>query len=110
MMAACTVIPSLHQGDTFSRALIAHDAAGQPMAIPTDAVITAVLGDMGLNKISDLTVTVGDQSVSPGLLLLSAADTSGWPVGYLTVQLCVLQNGAVQFEDVRKIQVKAVIK
>lgn len=105
-----STVPSLHQGDTFSRALIAHDATGQPMAIPADAVITAALGDMGLHKISDLTVTVGDQSVSPGLLLLSAADTSGWPVGYLTVQLCLLQNGAVQFEDVRKIQVKGVIK
>ena len=105
-----STVPSLHQGDTFSRALIAHDAAGQPMAIPADAVITAVLGDMGLHKLADLTVTVGDQGISPGLLLLSAEDTSGWPVGYLTVQLCVTQGGAVQFEDVRKIQVKAVIK
>lgn len=105
-----STVPSLHQGDTFSRALIAHDAAGQPMAIPTGAVITAVLGDMSLNKLADLTVTIGDQVAAPGLLLLSAADTSGWPVGYLTVQLCVLQNGAVQFEDVRKIQVKGVIK
>jgi hypothetical protein len=105
-----STVPSIHQGDTFSRAMIAHDAAGQPMAIPTDAVITAVLGDMGLHKLADLTVTVGDQVAAPGLLLLSAADTSGWPVGYLTVQLCLLQNGAVQFEDVRKIQVKGVIK
>ena len=105
-----STVPSLHQGDTFSRALIAHDAAGQPTAIPPDAVITAVLGDMSLNKLADLTVTVGDQSVSPGLLLLSAADTSGWPVGYLTVQLCVTQGGTVQFEDVRNIQIKGVIK
>lgn len=109
-MMACPVIPSLHQGDTFSRALVAHDSAGQPIAIPTDAVITAALGDMGLHKLADLTVTVGDQVAAPGLLLLSAADTSGWPVGYLNIQLCVLQSGAVQFEDVRKIQVKAVIK
>ena len=109
-MMACTVIPSLHQGDTFSRALVAHDSAGQPIAIPPDAVITAALGDMGLHKLEDLTVTVGDQLAAPGLLLLSADDTSDWPVGYLTVQLCVTQGGAVQFEDVRKIQVKAVIK
>lgn len=105
-----STVPSLHQGDTFSRALIAHDAAGQPMAIPTGAVITAVLGDMGLHKLADLTVTIGDQVASPGLLLLSAEDTSGWPVGYLTVQLCVAQGGAVQFEDVRNIQIKGVIK
>ena len=109
-MMACTVIPSLHQGDTFSRALVAHDSAGQPIAIPTDAVITAALGDMGLHKLEDLTVTVGDQVAAPGLLLLSAEDTSAWPVGYLTVQLCVTQGGAVQFEDVRKIQVKGIIK
>lgn len=105
-----STVPSLHQGDTFSRALIAHDAAGQPMAIPTGAVITAVLGDMGLHKLADLTVTIGDQVASPGLLLLSAEDTSGWPVGYLTVQLCVTQGGTVQFEDVRNIQIKGVIK
>lgn len=105
-----STVPSLHQGDTFSRALIAHDATGQPMAIPTGAVITAVLGDMSLNKLTDLTVTVGDQVASPGLLLLSAEVTSGWPVGYLTVQLCVAQGGAVQFEDVRNIQIKGVIK
>lgn len=109
-MMACTVIPSLHQGDTFSRALFAYDSAGQPIAIPPDAVITAALGDMGLHKMKELTVTVGDQVAAPGLLLLSADDTSDWPVGYLTVQLCVTQGGAVQFEDVRKIQVKAVIK
>ena len=105
-----STVPSIHQGDTFNRALVAHDAAGQPMAIPTDAVITAALGDMGLHKLADLTVTIGDQVASPGLLLLSAEDTSDWPVGYLTVQLCVTQGGAVQFEDVRNIQIKGVIR
>lgn len=105
-----SIIPALHQGDTFSRALTAYGDDGLPIQIPVDAVITARLGDMSLKKLADLTVTVGDQGISPGLLLLSAPDTSAWPVGYLTIQLCVSQNGAVQFEDVRKIQIKAVIR
>lgn len=67
-----------------------------PDPIPTGAIVTAKVGTVTGAQIADLIVTVADQSLSPGLVQVTAQDTTVWPIGQLYYQLCVTRQGVPQ--------------
>lgn len=108
-MTTCATL-TLHQGDTFSRLAIALGPDGQPIALPDDIDITVLLGTPALRRIATLSATLADQTDFPGGFLVSATDTSTWPTGELSLQVKVVIDGVVKFEDVSRVIVLGVIK
>ena len=81
-----------------------------PDPIPTGAIVTAKVGTATGAQIDDLTVTVGDQVASPGVVTVSADDTSEWPLGPLAYQLCIEIDGIQRHQQFIYFTVREPIK
>lgn len=109
-MRPCNPV-KIRQGNPFARTLIAYGMDASPVVIGPAVQVTAVLGNSALQKIEDLVVTIGDQSVQPGLIHIANGPlgTSHWPCEELTYQICVTEDNQSVFQDIRRILVERVI-
>lgn len=88
-----TLTPIKH-GDSFQLACIYKQAG-----IPTDVSgfdIASQLRDSTGELVATLTVVVANQETSPGGFVLSATDTTSWPIDLLSCDIEFTQEGQIR--------------
>ena len=84
------------RSDPLHDAAVLLDAAtGQPEPLDPGDTVTCRVGTRS-KHVATADTTIADQSVSPGLVQITVQDTTGWPIGQLYYQLCVIRQGASQ--------------
>jgi hypothetical protein len=82
------------QADTFLLACTYREN-GDPVDLTTFDIASQVRDSSG-NLVDTLTVELADQTTSPGVFTLAAADTTAWPIDLLPCDIQFTNDGVVR--------------